>query len=207
MSDASLASELAQTNHDTAGIQMLVSSCQWNSPIPDVDTTEIKSSHLDETVYRVGVTGTIHDRSPENVKLSLGDTASLGVADTPKGVTFRLHTNDDAVPLHSSEFIAGKQKLNLELPESTAVTDIDSPGLTLDLVESDYLDDPYYRISLTGFVVAASSNDIKLATTDGQAFRLKTRMHENAAIAHVNSNDDPEFEPIRALDSGLVFPE
>lgn len=207
MSDASPVSELAQTHHDTAGIQLLVSSCQWDSPIPGIDTTEIKSSHLDETVYRVGITGTIRDRSPEHITLSVSDRASLGVADTPEGVTFRLHTDDDDVPLHPSEFDAGKQAINMELPESTALADIDSSGLTLDLVESDYLDEPYYRISLTGFVVGASSNGIKLATTDGHEFRLKAQKHGNASIAHVDSSDDPEFEAIRALDSGLVFPE
>jgi hypothetical protein len=207
MSDASFVSELTQTNHETAGVKMLVSSCPWDSPIPGVDTTDIKSSRLDETVYRVGITGTIHDRLPEHVALSVSDTASLGVADTPEGVTFRVHTDDDDVQLHPSEFIAGKQAINMELPESTALADIDSPGLTLDLVESDYLDEPYYRISLTGFVVAASSNGIKLATTDGHEFRLKAQNHGNASIAHVESHDDPEFEVIRALDSGLVFPE
>lgn len=207
MSDVSPVSELAQTDHDTAGIQLLVSSCQWDSPIPGVDTTEIKRSHLDETVHRVGITGTIRDRSPEHITLSVSDTASLGVADTPEGVAFRFHTDDDDDPLHPSDFVAGKQAINLELPQSTALADIDSPGLTLDLVESDYLDEPYYRISLTGFVVGASSNGIKLATTDGHEFRLKAQQHGNASITHVDSSDDPEFEAIRALDSGLIFPE
>ncbi|SDK14014.1 hypothetical protein SAMN05216226_1237 [Halovenus aranensis] len=207
MADLSLVSELTQTDHDTAGIQMLTSSHPLEGPITGVETTEIKRSRLDEEVYRVGITGRIHNRSPGNVKLSLSDTVSLGIADTSEGVTFLLHTNDDDIPLHPNKFIAGKQNLSLELPESTALADIDSSGLTLDLVESDYLDEPYYKVSLIGFVVEASSTDINLTTTDGQEFRLKARMHENGAIAHIEPSEEPEFEAIRALDSGLPFPE
>lgn len=207
MADDTLLAELTQTNHDTAGIQLLVSSIQWNSSIAGISATEINEAHLDETAYRVGITGNIDNLSADAVGLSISDHAWLEVADTSEGVSFQFHGDGTVVQLAPSEVISGTQTINLELPRSTALADVDTPGLTVELVDSGYLDEPYYRANLNGFVVGASSNDIRLATGDGKKFCLKAHPQGNAAIARIGTSGEHDFEAVRGLDSGLIFPE
>jgi len=207
MAAESRVSELTQTDHGTAGIQLLVSSLHWDSPIPGVSVSELNEPSLDETVYRIGITGEINPRSPSKVELSLPAKATLEMTETPESTSFHLHTDGDVFDLSPIEVISGTQLLNLELPQSTALADVDTSGLTLDLVESEYLDEPYYMTRLNGFVIEASSHEITLATNDNKKFCLKAQRQENVAIAHVDQIGNCEFETIRGLEGGLIFPE
>lgn len=166
MARDSLIFQLNKTDHETVGVQMLISSLTLDSFITGVSTAAINNSHLDDPVYRVGITGDIFSQTSDHIVLSLRGGGWLGLVDTLDGTNFQMHTDSDHIQLHPIYVVGGKQSIGMELPHSTALVDVDTFGLSLELTDSDCLNEPYYMVRLRGFIVEATRGSIRISTFD-----------------------------------------